>query len=199
MTFSRYLCALAISAAALPACSSESDEPAPDSSAGSDQLPPVTNGADVEAWLAKGSYLGWHCETTSHSAMKVSPHGTNRVCINDLIEKFTGGVAAERPKNSAAVKELYDDSMTLVGYAVEVKLADTSEGGKNWYWYERVPRESPAPHDANGVVADGKGLTPETVSEYKGKICVACHSGAGADSDSHLVNRSSDFVYDVVP
>jgi len=199
MTFRLYLCAFAISTAALPACSSDSAEPMPSGSAESDQLPPTTNGTDVEAWLAKGSYLGWHCETTSHSAMKVSPHGTNRVCVNQLIESFTGAVSAERPKNSAAVKELYDDSMTLVGYAVEVKLADTSEGGKNWYWYERVPLDSPAPHDAKGVVADGKGLAPETVSDYKGKICVACHSGAGADSDLHLVSKSSDFVYDVVP
>lgn len=199
MDFYRYSLALALSAGALIGCGSDANDPETSRSASSDQLPPTTNGTDVEAWLAKGSYLDWHCETTSHSQMKVSPHGTNRVCINEKIETFTGGAAAERPKDSAAVKELYDDSMALVGYAVEVKLADTSDGGKNWYWYERVPLDSAAPHDAKGVVADGKGLTPETQAAVKGKVCVACHSGAGSDTDMHFVNKSSDFVYDVVP
>jgi len=193
MNFFHYTLVLALSATTLPGCGSDSATPAMASnttpsdgmsSTGSAQLPPTTNGADVEAWLKKGSYLDWSCETAEHPKIKVSAHGHNRVCSNDLIAGFSGAVGDERPKGSAAVKELYDDSSALVGYAVSVKLADLSSGGDNWYWYERT---------ASGVAADGTGKAgaPHT-------ICVSCHSGAGADTDLHNVNHSSDFVYDVV-
>ena len=200
MHISRSFLALALASGALTACGSDSTSSGstPSASAGDSQTPPSTNGTDVEAWLKAGSYKDWTCETTSHPQIKVSPHGENRICSNDLIANFKGAVTDERPKGSAAVKELYDDSKALVGYAVSVKLAETSKGGANWYWYERVPLDSMAPHDADGIVADGIGLTPEKTADYKGKICVACHSGAGADSDMHLVNQSSDFVYDVI-
>ena len=193
MHFSRYFLALAIAGGALTACGSDSTDSSPSSSAGSLQLPPTTNGTDVEAWLAKGYYEKWACETSSHPQIKVSPHGQNRICSNDAIVGFTGAIGAERPKGSAAVKELYDDNAKLVGYAVSVKLADKSDGGANWYWYERVPLTSPAPHDAKGVVADGPG----NAGPAKG-ICVNCHTGAGSDADMHNVNHSSDYVYDVI-
>ena len=188
MHISRYFLALAISAGALTACGSDSTDTT-SSATGSAQLPPTTNGTDVEAWLAKGEYLKWKCETASHPQMKVSPHGKNRICSNDSIANFKGAKGDERPKGSAAVKELYDDSDTLVGYAVEVKLAEKSDGGNNWYWYERVPVDKAPP---NGVVADGVGSTgtPKT-------ICVGCHTAAGLD-DMHTVTASSDFVYDVI-
>ncbi|MEO8903523.1 MAG: hypothetical protein ABI488_14915 [Polyangiaceae bacterium] len=197
MHLSRYFLVLSLCVGALTACGSDAATSMPSTSAGDAQTPPTTNGTAVEAWLTAGSYKTWTCETASHPQMKVSPHGINRICSNDLISNFTGAVGAERPKGSAAVKELYDDSMALVGYAVSVKVADTSRGGANWYWYERVPQDSMAPHDANGIVADGIGLTPEKTDAGKG-ICVGCHSGAGSDTEMHLVNKSGDFVYDVI-
>lgn len=175
--------AVCLATLALGACSSDAMEPPP-ASKGTAQLPPTTNGGDVEVWLATAQYKQWNCETSSHPQIKVSPHGTNRVCSNDLITGYAGGAAQERPAGSAAVKELYDDSATLVGYAVSVKLADTSAGGKNWYWYERAP---------TGVVADGKGDAGVPKS-----LCVGCHAGAGSDTEMHSVNHSSDYVYDVV-
>ena len=183
MGISRHLIALAVSTVALTACGSDSTS-SPSTSPSSAQLPPTTGGADVEAWLKLGSYKDWSCETTSHPQIKVSPHGKNRICSNDLIAGFTGAVGDERPKGSAAVKELYDDSDALVGYAVSVKLQETSDGGKNWYWYERTP---------TGVVADGTGDagTPKS-------ICVSCHAGAGSDATAHSVNKSGDYVYDVI-
>ena len=177
---------LLLATCALTACGSD-DMAAPTdvkSSPGSAQLPPTTNGADVEAWLKKGSYLDWSCETASHPQIKVSPHGQNRICSNDAIVAFSGKVGDERPKGSAAVKELYDDSAKLVGYAVSVKLADTSNGGDNWYWYERM---------GSSVVADGNGNSGAPHS-----ICVSCHAGAGSDNTQHSVSSSSDYVYDVV-
>ena len=193
MYFSRYSFALVLlSMSGLAACSSDSTTSTPSTSAGDSQTPPSTNGTDVEAWLKAGSYKDWTCETASHPQMKVSPHGQNRICSNDLVANFTGD--GERPKGSAAVKELYDDSDALVGYAVAVKLAAKSDGGKNWYWYERVPLDSMAPHDAKtGVVADGKG-DPNTTAL---SICVGCHVAAGSDG-MHTVTKSHDFVYDVI-
>lgn len=183
MHFSGAIFAFVISIGALTACGSDSASPST-TDEGSAQLPPSSNGKDVEAWLAKGSYEDWSCETSSHPQIKVSPHGKNRICTNDLITGFTGSGSDERPKGSAAVKELYNDSDELVGYAVSVKLAATSDGGANWYWYERTP---------DGVVADGKGGSGTPKS-----ICVSCHAGAGSDSDMHFVNSSSDYVYDVI-
>jgi hypothetical protein len=170
------------------------DEPAlgapnPDGMPGDDQTPPTTNGADVEAWLETGQYKSWTCETAPHSQLKVSPHGFNRVCSNELATGFTGDMGDERPLNTASVKELYDDAAELVGYAVGVKVKAKSSDGDGWYWYERVPLDSGAPHDKNGVVADGLGSAGAAKS-----ICVGCHAGAGSDN-LHSVIGSSDFVY----
>jgi len=202
MKFLHYSFAFAGLFCLLPACSSDSTMATtesdslggknPDGKAGDDQTPPSTNAADVEAWLAKGSYKAWNCETSSHPQMKVSPHGQNKICSNDLTAKFAGAVADERPVGSAAVKELYDDSMALVGYAVYVKTKATSDHGNNWYWYERVPLASAVPHNSAGVVADGIRTEGQALA-----ICVGCHSAAGSNSD-HTVLGSSDFVYDQI-
>jgi hypothetical protein len=161
----------------------------PDGMAGDAQTPPTTNAADVEAWLEKGAYKDWTCETVEHPQMKVSPHGANRVCVNDLAAAFSGDTDAERPQGSAAVKELFDDDSKLVGYAVSVKIAAKSQGGSGWYWYESVPKDSAAPHDSRGVVADGLGSAGTAKS-----ICVGCHAAAGSD-DTHSVTGSADYVY----
>src|SRR5882724_4281322 len=117
MHFSRYYLAFCALLGALTACgSSDSSGGTASASAGDAQTPPTTSGADVETWLKAGSYKGWSCETVSHPQLKVSPHGQNRICSNDLIASFTG--TGERPKGSAAVKELLDDSDAVVGYAV---------------------------------------------------------------------------------
>ena len=97
--------------------------------------------------------------------MKVSPHGKNLICSNDKVATFTDAVGAERPVGSAGVKELYDDSGALRGYAVYVKTQAASLGGASWYWYERI--------GAN-VVADGLGDTGPANT-----ICVGCHGRPG--------------------
>lgn len=163
--------------------------PNPAGKAGDAQTPPTTNGADVEAWLKKGEYKAWTCETAEHAQLKVSPHGYNRVCSNELASNFSGDADDERPAGTAAVKELYDDASNLVGYAVAVKVGAASKAGDAWYWYERVPLDSAAPHDKSGVVADGLGSAGAAKS-----ICVGCHAGAGSDTP-HSLDHSSDFVY----
>jgi hypothetical protein len=161
----------------------------PQGTAGDDETPPTTNGADMEAWLETGAYLSWSCETVAHPQLKVSPHGQNRVCSNMLAARFTGTSDDERPVGTASVKELLDDASQLVGYAVAAKIDDASDGGANWYWYERLPLASSAPHDSRGVVAEGLGSSGTAQS-----ICVGCHAGAGSN-EAHDVMGSSDYVY----
>jgi cytochrome c553 len=94
------------------------------------------------------------------------------------------------------VKELYAAATDTVpvGYAVYTKTAADSAGGSNWYWYERVPLDSPAPHDTAGVVADGMGSTGPAM-----QICVGCHGAAGSDGPHTPSVGGRDQVYTAVP
>ncbi|MFO0727970.1 MAG: hypothetical protein U1E65_29590 [Myxococcota bacterium] len=152
-------------------------------SSAEDQRPPTTGRVDVEAWLSQGLYKNWHCEASAHAQRNPSPHTMNRICSNDLASAHGAGTY---PVDAAAVKELYDAAgSTIVGYAVMRKVT-TATTGDAWYFYERVPMDSPAPHDSNGVVADGMGNSGTAKS-----ICVGCHAGAGVDA----MHSGHDFFY----
>lgn len=159
-----------------------------------DQTPPQ-DAAAVESWLAAGSYKQWACEADIHVARDPSPHGFNRICSNDLIAA-NASAETDWPKGAAAVKELYaaEDDDVPVGYAVYLKLEADSAGGANWYWYERVPLDSEAPHDAQGVVADGRGESGPAQT-----ICVGCHAAAGSDAAHTPSLGGRDQVYTPVP
>jgi cytochrome c553 len=146
----------------------------------------------VESWLAAGSYKQWHSEPAIHASRSPSPHGFDRVYSNNLINTGTG----LWPQGAAAVKELYASATdtTPVGYAVYLKTQADSAGGANWYWYERVPLSSSAPHDANGVVADGLGSAGAAMT-----ICVGCHAAAGSDAAHTPSIGGRDEVYTPVP
>jgi len=152
---------------------------------------PPMGAAAVEAWLATGAYRQWRCEPAVHEARSPSPHGFNRICSNSAISANVAGTAAW-PQGAAAVKELHADaaSTTPFGYAVYLKTASDSAGGASWYWYERVPLDSPAPHDAQGVVADGLGNTGPAM-----QICVGCHGPAGSDAAHTPTAGGRDLVY----
>jgi hypothetical protein len=155
------------------------------------QTPPTSGRSDIESWLSDASYKTWSCEPAVHAARSPSPHGFNRICSNTLI---SGAVTAsgEWPKGAAAVKEIYASltDTVPVGYAVYVKTEATSAAGANWYWYERVPATSEAPHDANGTVADGKGGSGAAKT-----ICVGCHAAAGSDAAHTPSTGAHDQVY----
>lgn len=155
-----------------------------------DQIPPM--GADaIEAWLADGAYLRWHCEPKPHAARSPSPHGFNRICSNDAVSDNVAGTDAW-PKGAAAVKEVYAsaDSDEVIGYAVYLKTDEDSADGANWYWYERLPLDHPAPKDDKGVVADGLGNAGPAKT-----ICVGCHAAAGADAAHTPSEGGRDQVY----
>jgi len=181
----------------LPALGCGGDEDGGDTANGSSSGPtegpqtPPQGGSKVEAWLSEGHYRSWACEETLHEARMPSPHGFNRICSNDLIAKSAEGTTAW-PEGAAAVKELYDSEgdSAPVGYAVYLKTSADSAGGANWYWYERVPQGSAAPHDDAGVVADGLGTGGPEKS-----ICVGCHLGAGSDALHTPTAGGRDQVY----
>jgi hypothetical protein len=164
------------------------------STAGTAQEPPTTGRADIEAWLAQGFYKQWHCEAAVHENRSPSPHGFNRICSNDIIASNATG-SDNWPVDAAAVKELYDSATatTPIGYAVYRKTQADSASGSNWYWYERVPLNSMAPHDTNGVVADGLGGAGPAKS-----ICVGCHTAAGSDANHTPSAGGRDQVYSPV-
>ena len=168
--------------------SSGSAEPAVPTPAG--QIPPQGRDA-IESWLKAGTYKGWSSEPAIHEARSPSPHGFNRIYSNDGITKNATSTV-DWPEGAAAVKELYDSATATApsGYAVYVKTKADSAGGANWYWYETVPLDSSAPHDANGVVADGLGGSGTAKS-----ICVGCHAGAGSDSAHTPSPGGRDQVY----
>jgi hypothetical protein len=164
-----------------------------ETSPGDAQTP--ARGADqMEDWLEGGAYLEWAAEPAIHEARSPSPHGFNRIFVNDLLAQNAGG-SSDWPAGVAAVKELYDsaDAAEPVGYAVYLKTAADSDGGRNWYWYEIVPDDSPAPHDENGIVADGLGTDGPARS-----ICVGCHALAGADEAHTPTAGGRDLVYSPV-
>jgi hypothetical protein len=151
-----------------------------------DAQTPAQGAANVQAWLAKGDYKSWSCESAVHAARSPSPHGFDRVCSNGAISSNTSGTGAW-PVGAAAVKELYTSTTaaTPTGYAVYLKTADdTTAGGAVWYWYEQPPGESP--------LADGLGNSGNSMS-----ICVACHALAGGDAGAFPNSR--DLVYTPVP
>jgi len=128
---------------------------------GGDEQPlPPTNGAELLPWLEAGEYLEWTAESGVHSSS--GPHGGGvRTFVNDVLLASLEAGATTHPENAAAIKELYGDGGTVIGWAVEVKLQAESAGGDGWYWYERFE---------DSVYADGTGEG----------ICTGCH-GAGND------------------
>ncbi len=148
------------------------------------QLPPTSSAADIDAWLAKGDYKSWACESPEHEARSPSPHGVNRICSNAVLSGHTG--TGEYPVGSAGVKELWDAiGGKVIGYAT-YRHVKAGTGGDTWFWYEIVPLDSPAPHDDKGVVAFGTGDKGPAKD-----ICVGCHAAAGSDAD----HSGHDMVY----
>ncbi len=151
------------------------------------QTPP-SGAVAVDAWLAQGYYKSWHCEADVHAGRAPTPHGFNRICSNNAIAENVAGTAPW-PAGAAAVKELHASVAggAPIGYAVYVKQDANSNGGANWYWYEKLP----AP---DGVIADGKGDSGAAMT-----ICVGCHTGAGSDPEHTPSPGARDQVYSPIP
>lgn len=119
-----------------------------------------TSPMELFAYLKAGSYVGLPVESGIHTS--TGPHGSKvRTFITPLLEASLKAGNAEHPKGSATIKELYLNGTTVQGWAVEVKIQDTSNGGQGWYWYETFNATDPARY-----ATSGNGVA----------LCYNCHS-----------------------
>jgi len=146
----------------LPACSDDAGGGEGDETGGPVSDVP-TEAVPLQSFLDGGNYSDFAAESAVHGSTNGSPHGNVRVFLNDTLDGSLANGNETHPIGSAAVKELYDaDEVTLIGWAVSVKIADESEGGNGWYWYEYLNDE---------VVADEVGAG----------TCIGCHFASGTD------------------
>jgi hypothetical protein len=115
--------------------------------------------AELFRFLQAGGYREFAGETEVHPSN--GPHGRVRTFLNPILEESLEAGNEVHPVNAAAVKELYNGSGRLIGWAVSVKVQAESEEGDGWYWYENFSTTQ------NRPIADGKGVG----------LCAGCHSG----------------------
>ncbi|HQR75826.1 MAG TPA: hypothetical protein PLR35_05315 [Burkholderiaceae bacterium] len=121
---------------------------------------PPTESAALLKWLQGGNYKKWPKESAPHRSM--GPHKSLVITyLNPALDRSLESKAASHPKGAAAVKELLDEVGKPAGWAVSVKTAPDSLGGKGWYWYEIL-----------GTTASGT-----VVSQAPGQpLCTGCHT-----------------------
>ncbi len=125
----------------------------------SDDVPPTDSEALLK-WLQSGSYKKWVNESAPHKSL--GPHPTQVVAhLNPVLDRSLATKAPAHPKGSAAVKELFDGSGKLSGWAVSVKTSADSQAGKGWYWYEILGTTA-----SGNVVAKANGVP----------LCFGCHT-----------------------
>jgi len=136
-----------------------SDTGAPPTDTGGPTTQPAVprNPTSLFAYLKAGSYKSFKHESAPHAS--AGPHGTVQVYINDVLDKSLASGSGQHPEGAASVKELWSGT-SLFGWAVMVKTAPTSEGGKNWYWFELFNTTDPS------KALEGNGLPG----------CTGCHS-----------------------
>jgi hypothetical protein len=145
-------------------------------------VPPTTNAADIESWLAGGSYKSWHCEMQASSktggTAGIHVHGTTRICSNNALSGFTG--TGEFPVGASAVKELWSSSSgQVIGYSVYTHTAaGDGTSCSEYFYYERAGTGAPYIGLGNGT-------------------CTSCHGRAGSDA-AHLAPTAHDCVYMII-
>ncbi len=141
-------------------------EPEPGSGEGGSLPPPAddpdplvvpTEGEALLEWLVAEPYLEWPGESGVHAS--TGPHfGGVQTFITPALASSLEAGDAQHPAGSATVKELYGDGDFRRGWSVSVKLADDSDAGNQWYWYEWYD---------GSAIAEGNGIS----------VCTGCHSG----------------------
>ena len=149
------------------------------------QVPPMGRAA-LLPWLRASNYAGWRCEPVGVPGRTIagtgSPHGRNRICVNDVLFAAAASGTGNFPVGSAAMKELQNAAGLIIGYAVERRV-NATVGAAGWYYYETVPPgtvlPTPNPVEADGTVADGPG---DAMGTNAMAVCTGCHSGAARDA-----------------
>jgi hypothetical protein len=127
-----------------------------------DSIVPVSKDK-LFSYLQAGSYKDLAAkESGSHPSR--GPHTKFgwpvRVFLDPKIDDSLKAGNASHPIGSSIVKEMYDGSGKLQGWAVMVKTTADSAGGKGWFWYEVTSTT-----DGFNPVAAGNGVP----------LCFGCH------------------------
>lgn len=127
-----------------------------------DSVVPVTKD-ELFSYLQAGSYKnlaakepGRHPSRGPHTKIGLPV----RVFLGPKLDASLRAGNTSHPAGAAAVKEMYDSSGKLQGWAVMVKTAADSAGGKGWFWYEITSTT-----DGSRPVASGNGVP----------LCFGCH------------------------
>jgi hypothetical protein len=130
----------------------------------------VPTGQDTLFEFLQGkSYQNWDTKEAQNHPSR-GPH-TNygkpvRAYFNDTLASSMTAGNQEHPVGATAVKEMFDASGTLEGWAVEIKTQPTSDDGDGWFWYEVT-----SVTDASMPVAIGNGV----------EGCFSCHATGAKD------------------
>ena len=123
------------------------------------ETPPV-NPDQLFDWLKAENYKSWSHESEPHKS--AGPHPSSVIAyLNPVLDQSLAAGASAHPKGAAAVKELFNPSGELNGWAVSVKTEEDSKAGDGWFWYE-ILGTSP---DSRIVAADN-GVP----------LCFGCHT-----------------------
>ncbi len=122
-----------------------------------------TNPEELFAFLQAGKYKSFEArETKAHGS--VGPHTRAglpvRVFLDPVIDGSLAAKNSSHPAGSSIVKEMFDVSGDLQGWAVMVKTSADSARGDGWFWYEVIDTE-----DGSNPVASGNGVG----------LCTGCH------------------------
>jgi hypothetical protein len=140
------------------AIAAEPDSAQADSGGGdAGEVPPTTKEA-LKAWLTEGTYLSWAHETATHTSQ--IHFGLVLTYLNSTLFGSLQAGSAAHPAGAAAVKELYGDGASVLGWSVSVKLEADSAAGQGWYWYEIYK---------NATYASAQGAPSCTVCHALGK------------------------------
>jgi hypothetical protein len=156
MTLRTLACALVV----LAGCTDDGDPLRVDGDAAAGFEIPV--GDALHPWLVARGYQDLPAESAPHASS--GPHGRVRTFLSPGLAASLAAGNESHPRGVGAVKELYDGD-DVRGWAVEVKVEESSAGGAGWYWYEVFGTAANAEPVVDGTGADG---------------CTGCH-GRGAD------------------
>ncbi len=120
--------------------------------------------AELFGYLQGGAYREFAAkESARHPS--AGPHTEVglpvRVFMDAKMEASLQAGNSSHPTGSGFVKEMYDADDRLQGWAVMVKTAADSSGGKGWFWYEVTSTT-----DGSSPVAAGNGVP----------LCFGCHA-----------------------
>jgi hypothetical protein len=127
-----------------------------------DSIVPVTKD-ELFSYLQAGSYKDFAAQESDQHPTS-GPHTKAgwpvRVFLGPKLDASLNAGNVSHPAGSSVVKEMYDASGKLQGWAVMVKTSADSANGKGWFWYEVTSTT-----DGSKPVAIGNGVP----------LCAGCH------------------------